>query len=133
MTTALEARVWLGSKGRFNPLQQFSEGSLRLDGDVLTFRGDQGETLATTLSEAQVGFPLSMTGAGFVLTVRGKTSYVWFYDPFAGRGTLLSGGGLNKARLEGAKGWFKGRKAAKPWLKALRASASGVNRHRHRP
>ena len=48
--------MWLGTKGRFNPLQQFSEGMLRLDGDELTFRGEQGETIATTLSEAQLGF-----------------------------------------------------------------------------
>lgn len=122
MTTALEARVWLGSKGRFNPLQEFSEGILRLEDDALTFRGDEGDTLATTLSEAQLAFPISMTGAGFALTVGGTTSYVWFYDPFAGRGTLLSGRGLNKARLEGGKSWLMGRKAAKPWLKALRST-----------
>lgn len=123
MTAALEARVWLGTKGRFNPLQEFSEGVLRLDGEALTFRGDQGETLETTLPEAQLGFPLSMTGAGFELTVRGQKSYVWFYDPFAGRATLLSSGKLNKARLDGGKSWLMGRKAAKPWLKALRAAA----------
>ena len=64
-----------------------------------------------------------MTGAGFELTLGGKKSYVWFYDPFAGRDTLLSSGRLNKARLDGGKSWLKGRKAAKPWLKALRASA----------
>jgi hypothetical protein len=123
MASALEARVWVGSKGRFNPLQQFAEGTLRLDGDALTFSGDQGQTLSTTLSEAQLGFPFSMTGAGFELTVRGQKSYVWFYDPFAGRDTLLGSGRLNKARVDGGKAWFKARKAAKPWLKTLRASA----------
>ena len=123
MATALEARVWLGTKGRFNPLQEFAEGTLRLDGDALTFHDDQGETLATTLSEAQLAFPLSMTGAGFELTVRGQKSYIWFYDPFAGRNTLVSTGRLKKAQMDGGMAWFKARKAAKPWLKVLRASA----------
>ena len=115
--------MWLGSKGRFNPVQEFTEGTLRLEGEALTFLSDEGETLATTLSEAQLGFPLSMSGTGFVLTVADKRSYVWFYDPFAGRGTLLRSGKLRKAQVDGAKSWFKGRRAAKPWLKALRASA----------
>jgi len=88
--------------------------------DALTFRGNQGEALATTLPEAQLGFPRSMTGAGFALTVRGKTLYVWFYDPWSGRSTLLSGGDTNEANFVGAKSWFEGRRAAKPWLKALR-------------
>lgn len=116
--------MWLGTKGRYNPLQQYALGVLRLDGDALTFVGDRRETLATTLSEAQLAFPLSMTGTGFALTVDGKTAYVWFYDPFAGRSTLLEGGDQQEAQIEGAKGWFKGRKAAKPWLKTLRASAA---------
>jgi hypothetical protein len=123
MSTPLEARVWLGSKGRFNPLQEFARGTLLLEGRALTFRGDEGETLATTLAEAQLDFPLSMSGAGFVLTVSGRKSYVWFYDPFAGRGTLLRSGKLRKAQLDGAKSWFEGLKAARPWLKTLRASA----------
>ena len=42
------------------------------------------------------------------LSLEGRT-HVWFSDPFAGRNAMLSG--------------FQGRKAAKPWLKALRAVA----------
>ena len=33
MDTALEARVWLGSQGRFNPLQEFAQGTLTLERD----------------------------------------------------------------------------------------------------
>ena len=114
--------MWLGVKGRFNPLQNYHGGILRFDGETLSFRGDRGETLATTLSEAKLDFPLSMTGTGFELTVEGKKLYVWFYDPFAGRDKLLNGGDLDESRIEGAVGWFKGRSAAKPWLKTLRAA-----------
>ena len=89
--------MWLGVKGRYNPLQNYHGGILRLDGDTLTFRGDQGETLATTLSEAKLDFPLSMTGTGFELTVEGKKLYVWFYDPFAGCDKLLNGGDLDES------------------------------------
>jgi hypothetical protein len=117
----MEARVWIGTKGRYNPLQQFEQGILSLDGDALTFRGG-GEPVCTKLSEVEFGFPLSMTGSGFAMTVRGVKAYVWFYDPFAGRSTLLTRGALDKARIEGAKSWFEGRRAAKPWLKALRST-----------
>lgn len=122
MSTALEARVWLAVNGRFNPFQRCWEGVLRLDGDALTFHGDQGETLATTLSEARLAFPRSMTRMGFALTVGGRKAYVWFSDPFAGRTTMLGGGDADEANVANAKGWFTARKAAKPWLTALRAS-----------
>ncbi len=117
----MEARVWIGTKGRFNPLQEFEEGLLRLDGGELTFRG-AGEPVSMNLSEVDLDFPLSMTGTGFAMTVRGTKAYVWFYDPFAGRSTLVESGDQDDAMKDGAKGWFTGRKAAKPWLKALRST-----------
>jgi hypothetical protein len=119
----MEAGVWIGTKGRFNPLQQFEQRILSLDGDVLTIRGGAGEAVSWSLSDVEFGFPLSMSGAGFVMTVGGVRSFVWFYDPFAGRSTLLTEGDKDAAAIEGAKSWFAGRKAAKPWLKALRSTA----------
>jgi hypothetical protein len=119
----MEARVWIGTKGRFNPLQQFEQGILSLDGDALTFRGGGGgDTVSTSLSEVEFSFPLSMSGTGFVMTVRGVKSYVWFYDAFAGRSTLITSGDKDAAVRDGAKSWFAGRRAAKPWLKALRST-----------
>ena len=72
----MEARVWIGTKGRFNPLQEFEEGLLRLDGGELTFHG-AGEPVSMNVSEADLDFPLSMTGTGFAMTVRGTKAYVW--------------------------------------------------------
>lgn len=118
----METRVWLGTQARYNPLQQYHPGLLRLDGEALRFTGDQGETLATRLSQAELGFPLSMTGTGFALTVQGRKMYVWFYDPGGQRDALIGGGDENEAAIVGAKGMWQGRKAAKPWLKTLRAS-----------
>jgi hypothetical protein len=119
----MEARVWVGTKGRFNPMQRFEEWTLCLDRETLTFRDRNGLTMSTALSKARLSFPFSMSGAGFVLELRGVRAYVWFYDPFAGRGALLESGDLDEARLEGARSWFQGRRAAKPWLRALRAAA----------
>ena len=116
----MEARVWIGTKGRFNPLQQFEQRILSLERRAHVSR--RRDTVSTSLSEVEFGFPLSMSGTGFVMTVRGVNSYVWFYDPFAGRSTLLKSGNKEKAQLDGAKSWFEGRRAAKPWLKALRAT-----------
>ena len=65
-----------------------------------------------------------MIGTGFVLTAGGTKSYIWFYDPFAGRSTFLESGDADEANLEGAWSWFKGRKSAKPWLRALRAATT---------
>jgi len=118
---SMEARVWIGTKGRFNPLQEFEEGLLRLDGSELTFRG-AGEPVSMNVSEVDLDFPMSMTGTGFAMTVRGTKAYVWFYDPFAGRSTLVESGDQDDAMKDGAKSWFKGRRAAKPWLKALRST-----------
>jgi hypothetical protein len=117
----MEARVWIGTKGRFNPFQEFEEGVLSLEGDTLTFR-TRHDTVSMGLSEVEFGFPLSMSGAGFVMTVRGIKAHVWFYDPFPGRGTLIEAGDRDEAAQEGAKRWFEGRKAAKPWLRTLRSS-----------
>ena len=117
----MEARVWVGKKGRFNPLQRFEEWTLRLDGDALMFRDRNGVTMSASLSEIEFSFPFSMSGAGFVLTRRGVRAYVWFYDPFAGRSSLLENGDKDEAMLAGAKSWLAGRRVAKPWLKALRA------------
>jgi hypothetical protein len=118
----MKAKVWVGTKGRFNPLQEFEERLLSLDGDTLTFRGGR-ESFSMELSEVALGFPLSMNGAGFVLTVRGAKFHVWFYDPFAGRSTLLTSGDRDEAMKDGARSWFAGRRAAKPWLKTLRVAA----------
>jgi hypothetical protein len=117
----METRVWIGTKGRFNPLQRFEEGRLSLEGDALTIRGG-GDPVSMNLSEVELGFPLSMNGTGFVITARDAKTYVWFYDPFAGRGTLITTGDRDDALKDGAKSWFQGRRAAKPWLKALRVT-----------
>ncbi len=118
----VEARVWVGSKGRFNPLQRFEEWTLSLYRDTLTFRDRNGITMSAALSEVELSFPLSMSGAGFVLVARGAKAYIWFYDPFASRKALLESGDQDGATLEGARSWLQGRRAAKPWLKALRAA-----------
>jgi len=118
----MEAKVWVGKKGRFNPLQRFEVWTLRLDRDTLTFRDRNGVTMCARLSDVELSFPLSMSGAGFVLAARGVRAYVWFYDPFAGRSAFLEDGDKDGAQLEGAMSWFQGRRAAKPWLKALRAA-----------
>lgn len=119
----MEARVWVGSRGRFNPLQRFEEWTLILDRDTLTFRDRNGLTMSEALSKVRLSFPFTMSGAGFVLEKRGVRAYVWFYDPLAGRSRLLEGGDLGEAQLDGARSWFQGRRAAKPWLRALRAAA----------
>jgi hypothetical protein len=95
----LETRVWL-TASRYKPLQPTCPGTLSLDGDALTFGGDRGEKLATTLSEARLDFPRSMVGMGFVLTVGGTKSYVWFSDPFAGRTTVLEGATRTRPTLQ---------------------------------
>jgi hypothetical protein len=118
----MEARVWRGTKGRFDPFQQFEQGTLTLDSETLTFRGDDGSVVSGRLSELELGFPLSMAGGGFTMTVGGARSYVWFYDPFAGRGTLLTRFKLRKAQLEGGTAWLAGVRKARPWLKTLRAA-----------
>jgi hypothetical protein len=82
----LETRVWLGRKGRFHSLQEVLTGVLRLDGDRLTFQGDQGTALETTLSESDPRVPTSVTGIGLTLWVRGRKLFVWFDDdPYAGQ------------------------------------------------
>lgn len=73
--------------------------------------------------DAQLAFPRLMTGMGFEMTVGGVRTHVWFSDRFAGRNAMLSGSDQDEANVANAKGWFQGRKAAKPWLKALRAVA----------
>ncbi|HEV8459738.1 MAG TPA: hypothetical protein VGQ38_03435 [Gaiellaceae bacterium] len=79
----LETRVWLGKKGRFHSVQDVLTGVLRLDGERLTFRGDQGTALETTVSESDPRFPTSLTGIGLTLFVRGRKLFVWFDDPYA--------------------------------------------------
>lgn len=115
--------MWVGKKGRFNPLQHFEEWTLSLHRETLTFRDRNGVTMCAPLAEVQLAFPFSMSGAGFVLTARGVKAYVWFYDPFAGRSAFLESGDKDGAQFEGARSWLAGRRAAKPWLKALRAAA----------
>ena len=117
----MEAFVWVGTRGRFNPFQRFERGVLSLEGDMLTFRGRGGDTVATRLSEANLRFPLSMMGGGFVMTMRNAKSYVWFSDPYATRNALLRSGDSFDAGLGGAKSELKGRRAARAWLKALKA------------
>jgi hypothetical protein len=75
----LETRVWLGTKG----LREVLTGVLRLDGERLTFRGDQGAALETTISESHPRFPMSVNGIGLTLFVRGRKRFVWFDDPYA--------------------------------------------------
>jgi hypothetical protein len=36
---------------------------------------------------------------------------------------MLNGSDQDEATIEGTKGWLQGRKAAKPWLQALRAAS----------
>ena len=54
MTTELETPVWLAFK-RWNPFQQTYQGVLRLEGDMLSFRGEVGEAFRTSVADA--GFP----------------------------------------------------------------------------
>ncbi len=74
----LETRVWMGTKG-----QEILTGILRVDGERLTFRGDTGAALETTISESEPRFPRSLTGIGLTLFVRGRKRFVWFDDPYA--------------------------------------------------
>jgi len=121
METPLETHVWLSTK-RYSPFQQPLEGTLSFDGHALTFLGDEGQVLETTLSEARLTFPRSMLGQGFELKVRETKLYLWFADPFAGRQAILESGDQDDANVATAKGFFEGRKNAKPWLRALRAA-----------
>jgi len=123
MTTELETPVWLAFK-RWNPFQQTYQGVLRLEDDMLSFHGPNGEAFRSALADARCKFPRSMSGMGFELTVQGTKLYVWFSDPFAGRTAMLEGGDQDEANMENAKGFFDGRRAAKPWLRTLRAVTS---------
>ena len=107
---------------RFNPLQQVQAGTLTLEGEILSVELPGG-AFSVDAREAQLTFPRLMTGTGFEMTVGSVKANVWFYDPYAGRSALLSGSDQDEANIESAKGWFTGRKTAKPWLKALRAVA----------
>jgi hypothetical protein len=118
----MEARVWIGTKGRFNPFQRYEEGTLSLDGDVLTFRG-AGDAASMSLSEVEFSFPRSMTGTGFVMKVRGIKAVVYFLDPFAARNAMLESGDVDDGGPAATISFFEGRRAAKPWLKTLRAVA----------
>jgi hypothetical protein len=114
----MEAQVWIGT-GLFDPFQTFEQGVLSLDDEMLALRRG-GDTVSAPLSAIEFGFPLAMLGGGFVMTVRGVRSYVWFYDPFTARNTLLKRFSLHGAQLAGARAWFAGRRAARPWFKVLR-------------
>ena len=118
----MEARVWIGTKGRFNPFQQYEEGTLSLDGDVLTFHG-VGDAASMSLSEVEFSFPRSMTGTGFIMKVRGIKATVYFLDPFAARNAMLESRRRGRRGRAGTISFFEGRRAAKPWLKTLRAIA----------
>ena len=76
-----------------------------------------------SLSEIELRFPRSMLGAGFELVMGSGKLYFWFYDPFTGQNAMLKGSDENEATIENAKGFVEGRRAAKPWLQALRAAA----------
>ena len=117
----METHVWIATK-RYSPFQQAEERILGLEGETLTVRGEGG-TWSTSLSEIELRFPRSMLGAGFELIVGGGKLYFWFYDPFAGQNAMLKGSDEDEATMENLKGFFGGRKAAKPWLQALRAAA----------
>jgi hypothetical protein len=117
----METKVWIATK-RYSPFQQCEERILGLDGDSLWIRGEGG-TWTTNVSEVELRFPRSMLGSGFELHVGGGKLYVWFYDVFAGRDAMLAGADQDEASMESTKGFFEGRKAAKPWLQALRAAA----------
>jgi hypothetical protein len=117
----MEAQVWIGTKGLFDPFQSFERGVLTLAGETLTLRsGDDAVT--APLSEIDLAFPLPMMAGGFAMTVDGVRTYVWFYDPFTGRNTLLRRFSLRRAQLAGAGAWLTGLRAARPWLKTLRAA-----------
>ena len=117
----MDANVWIAAK-RYSPFQQCEERILSLEGGTLTVRGEGG-AVSMSMSEIELRFPRSMLGAGFELIKDGGKLYFWFYDPFTGRDAMLKGSDENEATLENAKGFFGGRRAAKPWLKALRAAA----------
>src|SRR5262249_8515130 len=86
----MDAHVWIGTGNRFNPLQQFQEGTLILDGETLTVQLPGG-TFSVDAHDAELTFPRLMTGTGFEMTVGDVKAHVWFYDPYAGRSALLSG------------------------------------------
>jgi hypothetical protein len=121
MTTELETRVWL-ALSRVSPFQRTLNGILRLDGGMLSFDGDRGEAIAMRLADAELSFPRSMVGMGFVWKVQGRKVYVWFSNPFTARETLLEGGDQDEANAESVQGTFSGRQAARPWLRTLRAA-----------
>jgi len=113
--------VWIGTKGLFDPFQSFERGTLSLDGDSLTLRG-AGDAVTARLSEIELSYPLPMMGGGFAMTLGGVKTYVWFYDPFTGRNAFLKRFKLRRAQLESAGAWYAGRRAARRWLKTLRAA-----------
>jgi len=117
----METHVWIATK-RYSPFQQCEERILGLEGETLTVRGEGG-AVSMSLSEIELRFPRSMLGAGFELVMGGGKLYFWFYDPFTGRNAMLKGSDENEATIENAKGFVEGRRAAKPWLQALRAAA----------
>ena len=114
----METHVWIATK-RYSPFQQSEERILGLEGETLTVRGEGG-TWSSSLSDIELRFPRSMLGAGFELIVGGGKLYFWFYDPFTGRDAMLKGSDQDEATIENATSFFEGRKAAKPWLQALR-------------
>lgn len=116
----METHVWIATK-RYSPFQQCEERILGLEGETLTVRGEGG-TVSMSLSEIELRFPRSMLGAGFELIKGGGKLYFWFYDPFTGRNAMLKGD-EDEATIENAMGFLGGRRAAKPWLQALRAAA----------
>lgn len=117
----METHVWIATK-RYSPFQQSEERILGLEGETLTVRGEGG-TWSSSLSDIELRFPRSMLGSGFELIVGGGKLYFWFYDPFTGRDAMLKGSDQDEATIENATSFFEGRKAAKPWLQALRAAA----------
>jgi hypothetical protein len=121
MTAELETRVWL-ALSRVSPFQRTLNGVLRLDGDTLSFEGDGGEAITTRLADADLSFPRSMIGMGFVWKVRSRRLYVWFSNPFTARDSLLDVGDEDEVNAESVKGTSAGRTAARPWLRTLRAA-----------
>jgi hypothetical protein len=117
----MEAHVWIATK-RYSPFQQCEERILSLEGETITVRGEGG-AVSMSLSEVELRFPRSMLGAGFELIVGGGKLYFWFYNPFTGRDAMLKSSDQDEATIENTKGWLDGRRAAKPWLQALRAAA----------
>ena len=76
-----------------------------------------------SMSEIELRFPRSMLGAGFeLITLGGSKRWFWFYNPFTGRDAMLKGSDQDEANFESTMGLFEGRRAAKPWLQALRAA-----------